>query len=61
MRAGTRWRSDALPPRVLARCRPDESWGELSVLLTNDAEMHVLNKQWRGLDKADRCPVLPIR
>lgn len=25
--------------------------GEVAILLTNDAEMHALNKQWRGLDK----------
>jgi probable rRNA maturation factor len=25
--------------------------GEVAVLLTDDAEMHALNKQWRGLDK----------
>jgi probable rRNA maturation factor len=26
--------------------------GEIAILLTNDAEMHALNKQWRGKDKA---------
>ena len=26
--------------------------GEVAILLTNDAEMRALNKQWRGLDKA---------
>lgn len=25
--------------------------GEVAILLTDDAEMHALNKQWRGLDK----------
>jgi probable rRNA maturation factor len=25
--------------------------GEAAVLLTDDAELHALNKQWRGLDK----------
>lgn len=25
--------------------------GEAAVLLTDDAEMHALNKQWRGMDK----------
>jgi probable rRNA maturation factor len=25
--------------------------GEIAILLTNDAEMHALNKQWRGKDK----------
>jgi probable rRNA maturation factor len=25
--------------------------GEVAVLLTDDAEMHALNKQWRGIDK----------
>ncbi len=25
--------------------------GELAVLLTDDAEMHALNRQWRGIDK----------
>jgi probable rRNA maturation factor len=25
--------------------------GEVAILLTNDAEMHALNKQWRGMDK----------
>lgn len=25
--------------------------GEIALLLTDDAEMHALNKQWRGLDK----------
>lgn len=26
--------------------------GEASILLTNDAEMHALNRQWRNIDKA---------
>lgn len=25
--------------------------GEVAILLTNDAEMHALNKQWRNIDK----------
>jgi probable rRNA maturation factor len=25
--------------------------GEIAILLTNDAEMHALNRQWRGMDK----------
>lgn len=25
--------------------------GEVAILLTDDAEMHALNKQWRGMDK----------
>jgi len=35
---------------ALASVRTQRS-GEVSVLLTNDAEMQALNKQWRGLDK----------
>ena len=27
------------------------SGGEMAVLLTDDAEMHALNQQWRGIDK----------
>lgn len=28
-----------------------KSGGEMAVLLTDDAEMHALNQQWRGIDK----------
>lgn len=28
-----------------------QAGGELAILLTDDAEMHALNKQWRGMDK----------
>jgi probable rRNA maturation factor len=55
--ADPRWEAlgdvEALAARVLAHAAAEmKSGGELSVLLTNDAEMHALNKQWRGIDKA---------
>lgn len=28
-----------------------ETGGEIAILLTDDAEMHALNRQWRGIDK----------
>lgn len=35
----------------MAAARQGEA-GEIAILLTDDAEMRALNKQWRGLDKA---------
>jgi probable rRNA maturation factor len=69
--ADPRWEAlgdiDAFAARVLghaANCMKEH--GELSVLLTSDAEMQALNKQWRGLDKptdvlsfASRDPEIP--
>ncbi len=54
--ADRRWESlgdlEALAVRVLSHAaRHMKAGGELSVLLTDDAEMHALNRQWRGLDK----------
>ena len=54
--ADSRWEAlgdlDAFAARVLAHAAGHmKTGGELSVLLTDDAEMHALNKQWRGLDK----------
>jgi probable rRNA maturation factor len=51
-----RWTSlgdvEALAARVLAfAANQMKAGGELSVLMTADAEMHALNKQWRGIDK----------
>jgi probable rRNA maturation factor len=34
--------------------------GEVSVLLTNDAEMRALNKQWRNIDKATDVLSFPV-
>lgn len=43
---------EALATRVLTHAASVmESFGEVSILMTNDAEMHALNKQWRGFDK----------
>jgi len=44
---------EALSARALeaASKRTGEA-GEVAILLTNDAEMRALNKQWRGIDKA---------
>lgn len=55
--ADARWQSlgdvNALAARVLAHAAAYmKSGGEVAVLLTDDAEMHALNKQWRGIDKA---------
>ncbi|MDP3495553.1 MAG: rRNA maturation RNase YbeY [Hyphomonadaceae bacterium] len=54
--ADQRWESlgdlDALAARVLGHAASQmKSAGEISILMTNDAEMHALNKQWRGFDK----------
>ena len=54
--ADPRWKSlgdpASLAARVLAHAAAHmKAGGELSLLLTADAEMHALNKQWRGLDK----------
>jgi probable rRNA maturation factor len=44
---------DAFAAHVLAHAAAYmKSCGEISVLLTDDSEMHALNKQWRGIDKA---------
>jgi probable rRNA maturation factor len=37
--------------RVVAACLDAQESREISVLLANDKEMQMLNKQWRGLDK----------
>ena len=43
---------EALATRVLGHAAAAmETAGEVSILMTNDAEMHALNKQWRGFDK----------
>lgn len=43
---------EALAARVLGHTAVEMgSPGEVSILMTNDAEMHALNKQWRGFDK----------
>lgn len=54
--ADPRWESlgdvEALAARVLGHAATAmEQGGEVSILMTNDAEMHALNKQWRGFDK----------
>lgn len=54
--ADPRWESlgnlEAFAARVLGHAAGHmKAGGELSVLLTDDAELHALNKQWRGLDK----------
>lgn len=54
--ADPRWRAlgdvDALAAHVLGYAAGQmRSAGEVSILLTDNAEMHALNKQWRGLDK----------
>ena len=54
--ADPRWEAlgdvDALAAHVLGRAAVRmKSSGELAILFTNDAEMRVLNSQWRGLDK----------
>jgi probable rRNA maturation factor len=43
---------DGLCERVLSHASAHmKAGGEVSVLITDDAEMHDLNKRWRGLDK----------
>ncbi|RYG30899.1 MAG: rRNA maturation RNase YbeY [Burkholderiales bacterium] len=54
--ADPRWETlgdvDALSTRVLTHAAAEmDATGELSVLMTSDAEMQALNKQWRGFDK----------
>jgi probable rRNA maturation factor len=54
--ADPRWETlgdlEALAARVLARAAQEAGEaGEMAILLTDDAEMHTLNKQWRGIDK----------
>ena len=54
--ADPRWEAlgdvEALATRVLAHAATVmDAFGEVSILMTNDAEMHALNKQWRGFDK----------
>ena len=54
--ADPRWESLGDPGALAAKVLNHASacmniGGELSVLLTADAEMHALNKQWRGIDK----------
>lgn len=54
--ADPRWEAlgdlDALAAHVLglAAARMAQG-GEIAILLTDDAEMHALNRQWRGMDK----------
>jgi probable rRNA maturation factor len=55
--ADARWESlasaEALARRALGVAgRQAGEAGEVSILLTNDAEMRALNKHWRGIDKA---------
>jgi probable rRNA maturation factor len=51
-RWGTLGDVEALAQRVLdAASTQTGKGGEVSILLTSDAEMHTLNKQWRGIDK----------
>ena len=52
-----RWGSlgdvEALAQRALeAAAKRTGEAGEVAVLLTHDAEMRALNKQWRNIDKA---------
>lgn len=54
--AEPRWESlgdvNALAAHVLGHAANQlKSAGEISILLTNNAEMRALNKQWRGFDK----------
>ena len=54
--ADRRWESlgdvDALAAHVLGYAANElKSNGEISILLTDNAEMRALNKQWRGFDK----------
>jgi probable rRNA maturation factor len=54
--ADPRWEAlgdvDALAAHVLGLAASHvKRSGELAVLFTSDAEMHDLNKQWRGMDK----------
>ena len=54
--ADPRWNAlgdvDALAAHVLGYAASRmKSAGEVSILLTDNAEMHALNKQWRGFDK----------
>lgn len=43
---------DALAAHVLGyAANQTNSAGEVSILMTDNAEMHALNKQWRGFDK----------
>lgn len=54
--ADPRWEGigdmDALAAHVLGLASAHvKQGGEIAVLLTDDVEMHALNKQWRGVDK----------
>lgn len=54
--ADPRWETlgdlDALAAHVLGLASARmQAGGEIAVLLTDDAEMHALNRQWRGKDK----------
>lgn len=54
--ADPRWETlgdlDAFAAHVLSLASARmETGGEIAILLTDDAEMHALNKQWRGIDK----------
>lgn len=54
--ADPRWQAlgdvDAFAARVLGRAAAHmKTTGEIAILMTDDAEMHVLNRQWRGKDK----------
>jgi probable rRNA maturation factor len=42
---------EAVIEGVVAVCLDADDNREISVLLANDKEMQILNKQWRGLDK----------
>ncbi len=54
--ADPRWEAlgdvDAFAAHVLGLAAARmQAGGELAILLTDDAEMHALNRQWRGIDK----------
>lgn len=54
--ADPRWEAlgdlEALAAHVLGLASARmKAGGEIAILLTDDAEMHVLNRQWRGFDK----------
>lgn len=54
--ADPRWEAlgdiDAFAAHVLGRAATHmKTAGEIAILMTDDAEMHVLNRQWRGMDK----------
>lgn len=54
--ADPRWEAlgdiDAFAAHVLGRAATHmKTAGEIAIVMTDDAEMHALNRQWRGMDK----------